>query len=520
MRFSDFKLSENMLGPSPTPTSLPGYIDQLNKILSSPNPTLQLGKTGQYVFKAIPGQQVQAVTDVINGEGQNHLGQNVEKIAVKTIYKGQLTGQAAAAQGKLDYNRGEVTEGYHALAAFVRLQARPTRDITLEEVVKWIPKIKNGVTFKLPVKDAENQEIADEFHVTISLKPGTWAAFQNPTEALKDPETLAIAKDVIEDANEETGRRADVYATNGRYDLVRVVGDGVSGETETKTDINFENETEKKYRGYSIKAGTTNQIHQVGGGGVADSQGKKKATPEERFRILQDELFGVHGLARLADLSKVKANYLKIARDESLQGRLAAQEVGYREAVKSINDKLSNDTDEKIFVKTLAKALKFFLARDDDSILLKQFSGKGTFILDPKKFDELHDKGLDLVAEYVEGKANPEITIKDKFSNKELITFRTYKASSGYMRNYIEKGELFKELTDTKKAKESISTADRYIADLKNMFGGKKKLTPAQNRKVQSIVDRLNLNPNNLKIIANADIPFVSDAAQAQLSKL
>ena len=264
MRFSEIKIVENMLGASPTPTSLPGYINQINQILSAPNPSQQLGKTGQYVFKAIPGQRVQNVTDVIDGEGPNHLGKNVEKIEVKTIYKGQLTGQAAAEKGKLDFNRGEITEGYHALAAFVRLQARPTRDITLEEVVNWIPKIKNGETFKLPVKDAENQEIADEFHVTISLKPGTWEAFQNPTEALKDEETLAIAKNVIEDANEETGRRADVYATNGRYDLVRVVGDGVSGETETKTDINFENETEKKYRGYSIKAGTTNQIHQVG----------------------------------------------------------------------------------------------------------------------------------------------------------------------------------------------------------------------------------------------------------------
>ena len=517
MRFKDLKLSENMLGPSPTPRSLPGYIDQLNKILSSPDPTLQLGKNGQHLFKANPGQQVQTVTDVLQGQGKNHLGQDADSIIVKVVYKGQLTGQAAAAQGKLDFNRGEITEGYHALAAFVRLQARPTRNITLEEVIKWIPKIKNGETFKLPVKDAENKEISDEFHVTISLKPGTWAAFQNPTEALKDEETLAIAKDVVDDANDETGRRADVYATNGRYDLVRVIGDGVSGETETKTDINFENETEKKYRGYSIKAGTTNQIHQVGGGGVVDARGKKKATPEERFRILQDDLFGVHGLARLADLSKAKAKYLKTARDESLQGRLAAQEIAYREAVNSINDKLASDDGEKTFVKTLAKALKFFLARDDDSILLKQFSGKGTFILDPKRFDELHNKGLDLVAEYVQGMANPQITIKDKFSNKELITFRTYKASSGYMRNYIEKGELFKELTDIKKAKEGISTADRYIVDLKNMFSNKKKLTPAQTRKVQSLVDRL--VPSHLKIIANADIPFVSDAATQKLQK-
>ena len=63
MRFSDIKIVENMLGASPTPTSLPGYINQINQILSAPNPSLQLGKTGQYVFKAIPGQRVQNVTD-------------------------------------------------------------------------------------------------------------------------------------------------------------------------------------------------------------------------------------------------------------------------------------------------------------------------------------------------------------------------------------------------------------------------------------------------------------------------
>ena len=516
MRFNEFKLAEAILQSS-SPASVPGYIEKVNQILKTPNATIEMGKDGGNVFQPNPGQQIADLNSVIQGKGKDHLGKDVTQVVAKTIYKGAITGAAAADKGKLDFNRGEITEGYHALAAFVRLQARPTRDITLEEVIKWIPKIDNGVTFKLPVTDAENPDLADEFHVTISLKPGTWAAFQNPTEALKDPETLAIAKDVVDDANDETGRRADVYATNGRYDLVRVIGDGVSGETETKTDINFENETEKKYRGYSIKAGSTDQIHQVGGGAVSDARGRKKSTPEERFRILQDELFGVHGLARLADLSKAKAEYLKAARDESLQGRLAAQEIAYRAAVDSINNNLNTDTEEKVFVKTLAKALKFFLARDDDSILLKQFSGKGTFILDPKKFDELHDEGLDLVAEYVGGKANPEIVIKDQFTDKALVTFRTYKASSGYMRNYIEKGELFKELTDIKKAKEGKSVANRFVQQLKDFYGDKKKLTPAQSRKMQDTVNRL--KPNDLKTIAKADINFLSDAAQKEVEK-
>ena len=374
---------------------------------------------------------------------------NTSALAKTAEFGGQSSNETEGSSIK--FNRGEVVEGFHALAAFVRLQARPTRDITLDEVIKWIPKIQNGQTFKLPVQDAENKEVADEFHVTISLKPGTWDAFTQATTILKDAELAKYVKNVIEDANDETGRRADVYATNGKYDLVRVVGDGVSGENETKTDINFENETEKKYRGYSIKAGTTKQIHQVGGGGTV---GKRKASPEERFRILQDELFGVHGKARLADISSAKAEYLKIARDESVQGRLKAQAIAYQAAVNSFNQNLTSDDDEKVFVKTFAKALKFWLARDDDSILLKQFSGKGTWILDPRRFDQLHDKGLDLVAEYI-GKANPEIVIKDKTSGSMLIRFRTYKSSDGYMRNYIEKGDLFKELTDIKKIKKS-----------------------------------------------------------------
>ena len=386
------------------------------------------------------------------------------KLAVKTT-DGQIVNTSALAKtaefggqassetkgSSIKFNRGEVVEGFHALAAFVRLQARPTRDITLDEVIKWIPKMKNGQTFKLPIQDAENKEVADEFHVTISLKPGTWDAFTQATTILKDGELAKFVKNVIEDANEETGRRADVYATNGKYDLVHVKGDGVSGENETKTDINFENETEKKYRGYSIKAGTTKQIHQVGGGGVA---GSRKASAEERFRILQDELFGVHGRARLADISSAKAEYLKAAQDESVQGRLKAQSIGYQAAVNSLNQNLTSDNEEKVFVKTFAKALKFFLARDDDSILLKQFSGKGTWILDPRRFDQLHDKGLDLVAEYI-GKTNPEIVIKDNTSGSVLIKFRTYKSGDGYMRNYIEKGDLFKELTDIRKIKKS-----------------------------------------------------------------
>lgn len=453
MRFQEFKITEAMLGAS-SPSSIPGYIEKVNQILSSPNPKLELGNNGGMFFVANPGQQIQTLDDVIQGKGQNHLGKPAEQIVVKTIFKGPITGATAAEKGKLDFNRGEVAEGWHALAAFVRLIARPTRPISLDDVKAYIPKMKNGKTLALKVTDVENKELADEFHVTITLKPKQWEAFSSPDEVLKDRDFTKIVKDIIADANAETGRRADIYATNGKYDLVRVIGDGVSGETETKTDINFENETEQKYRGYSIKAGTTSQIHQVGGGAVKAAKGKEKASPEERYRILQDELFGVHGVARIADISGARQDYLDAAQDESVEGRLHAQEIAYRAAVANMNQNLQGDDEEKTFLLTLIKALKYFQTRGDESILLKQFTGKGVYILDARRLDALHDKGLDLVAQFVGSKTNPEIEILDAKSNKALIRFRTYKNSSGYMRNYIEKGPLFVELTNINKAQE------------------------------------------------------------------
>ena len=454
------KKNEAVLGPNPTSTSLPGYIQAINSILSSPNPVLKMGSTGAHLFTANPGQAITTTSDVITGAGKDHLGNNAQQVITKTLWKGQLKSTSDStvdtpSANNVVFNRGEVAEAYHALAAFVRFVSRPTRDITLDDVVSWIPKLENGVTFDLKVTDAENQELADEFWVTVSLKPEQWTAFKQPEAVLADKAFAKIASDIVDDANQETGRRADKYATNGRYDLVRVIGDGVSGETETKTDIEFENETEKKHRGYSIKVGSVKQIHQVGGGAIS---GKRKASAEERYAILQDELFGVHGRFRIADISDARVAYLKAAKDESTQGRLVAQAIGYKAAVKSINRYIKTDDDEKKYVKLLAKAFKYFQARDDDRILLKQFTGtkKGTYILDPKRFNKLHKQGLNLVAIYDEAKENPEIAIIDQDSNKRLVTFRTYKTADGYMRNYIEKGDLWKELTNIAKVKESV----------------------------------------------------------------
>lgn len=447
-------LREAIVG-NPSPESVPGYIAVINDMLKGDR-KLPMGSNGDHVFVADPGQTVNALGDIITGKGQDHLGKDSVQVIVKNLHKGTIRNLAAgggAEQERMAFNRGEQAEGYHALAAFVRFVARPTRDITLEEVVSWIPKVKNGVTKVVKVKDAENKELADEFHVTIALKPDQWKAFQRPDIVLQDKQMSKIAQNVIDDANSETGRRADDYATNGRYDIVRIIGDGVSGETETKTDIEFENEIDKKYRGYSIKAGTVKQIHQVGGGAVS---GAKAVSPEERWNIIANELFGVHGREQIADISSSKEQYLNVCNNNSVECRLAGQKLAYDAATKSFNEKLSSDDKEKSFIKSFARALKYFQARDDDKILLKQFTGTkaGTYILDPKRLDKLHKLGFDLIATYGEdNKELPYIDIIDKDTGDNLVRFRTYMDGKGYIRNYIEKGPLWKKVTNIAKNK-------------------------------------------------------------------
>jgi hypothetical protein len=252
-----------------------------------------------------------------------------------------------------------------------------------------------------------------------------------------------ILKQILEDANNETGYFADEYAKNGRFDFVQVIGDGVSGETETKTDVTFVNKTDKKFADYSLKVGTTKQIHQVGGGAVA---GPRAISPEERFNILQSQLFNVDDKFPLADITPVRKQFLELTDNEE------RQELAYRAAVISLNKNLETPDEERTFLKNLIGALKYWMVRDDDNIKLKQFTGSKTYILDAKRFDDLlNNEDLDLVAEYVSDKATPELNVKDRASGEKLFTIRTYRTSSGYLRNYVEKEALFVKLTNISK---------------------------------------------------------------------
>lgn len=411
------------------------YIDAVNQILADGGALALEPKSksmpGVAEFLPNKGQQINSLDDMLLGMLNGHLVEVPARwihksSAVKNLFKGKDSGE-------LDLNKGEVAEGFHAVAAFARLIKRPSEPITVDDVIKIIKIIENNKLLVLKKKEVENN-IADEFHLTVALKPGSWAA-------LKDPRTIEemgkIFASIITDANQETSRFADRFATNQRFDRVRVIGDGVSEESLRKTDVRFENEAEKKFADFSLKVGSTPQIHQVGGGRKTDS-------PERRFEILQNNLFNVDGRFPLADISFAKSEFVRAKTREQ------AQEIAYKAAVKSLNANLRSDDQEKSFLQNLVGALKYWAARDDTDVKLKQFTTKGTMILDIKRIDQLlADDQLDLYAYYDPG-STPRIVIGDSHSGKELVVFRTKGSANGYLRNYIEKGKLFVDLTMAK----------------------------------------------------------------------
>jgi hypothetical protein len=419
------------------------YITPINTILKKrgANLPLQPGTkefgTGTIVdFYPSPGQQVSSLSDQIKGR----INGEMRWVPASYIFKSDIirnlySGKAA---GTVNINKGELAEGYHAASAFARLIKRPLDNINVEDVLRIIDQLENGKTLVLTEPEIVNTQIADRFEITIRLKPEMWSAF-------KDHETVAkmgkIMDSIITDANHETSRFAQRFATNEKYDVARVVGDGVSDETTKKTDVSFENEREQKFKGFSIKT-LTKQVHQVGGGAVVDSKRSKKATPEERFNTLAHNLFAVDGRFVLANIDSVKPQFLRAKTIEKMQ------QLAYQAAAASLNNNLQSSDKEKKFLRTLIGALKYWMGRDDPNIQIKQFTDKGTFILDPNKIDSLIDnKKLDLTATYSVTDNLPKITIVDAINGSPLVSIRTYRNAKGYIRNYIEKEKLWSELT-------------------------------------------------------------------------
>jgi hypothetical protein len=148
------------------------------------------------------------------------------------------------------------------------------------------------------------------------------------------------------------------------------------------------------------------------------------------------------------------------------------------------------------------------MGRDDPNIKVKQFTNSGTYILNPSLIDKLIDQEeLQLVATYTDAAKDnlPKLIIGDAISGKPLVTFRTYKNGKGYIRNYIEKEQLWVDLTQITYIPNKAPKADKVPAattkttktlpaKVNTKFNHKPQVTTLSNNTMRSSSPEMNLD--------------------------
>ena len=124
----------------------------------------------------------------------------------------------------------------------------------------------------------------------------------------------------------------------------------------------------------------------------------------------------------------------------------------YRKAAQTWNELLSTATDfeEYRYIKTFSDALAYFTTKNDPTVVMVDFSKGGFSLL---RFNDIEGRlsSVQLGAQYIEEKKWPRIDIIDLNNPKnKLLQFRVkVESDTGYLRNIIEKGNLFTQLFTT-----------------------------------------------------------------------
>lgn len=515
MRYIDFKLNESHLGAA--------HLFKYGLDSSRVKVFLDKVKTGK-PFDLIGGGQFivdpatypEVEDRITSGEPGSIIVQNKEgeQISTSKFKKTAEFGGLAGKEGKVA-NKGEIAEGILGAATMARLLQRPGQDITVEQVyqiIKELPRKKTGG--KLTKKAQESDSIVDVVDLVVRLKPATYEDFVNEK---KWGIMLPTAKSIVKYVNDNVKQYSTFFEKNGRPDAIEVISDGVSNETGSKTDVYMVYTDEKGQRrlqhfDLSAKTGATRQLGQVGSGG-------EKSSYKEKFQILND-MFSKFGV----DISSIQDQFF---RSNSLENSYAK---AYKFAVTNIKQQLAGNKQdpEEEFLRRVITGIKFFGTLNDDRVKLVQFTDKGYYVLDFKKLDRLYKNNeIDLDARFIMGSSKtgenlPKIQIFDKITGNDLITIRMFRSSTGYIRNYIEKGDLLIKLTKVREDQLAVvktppKLVQAYINQLQNQYGNLQKLTPAQQKQLDNEVDRL--APNQLKQLADANIPWVSDAAKTALTR-
>ena len=446
MRYVDFKITE-MAALSKTDDVK--YVPFVQQMLDKAPEPIRIGKSGDKVLIPKTGQKVANRTDPIYGKVD---GKDVTNVKVMHVFKtpqmkAGVKGQEVGDDGTVDKieNKGEVVEGILGSAIMARLhKGKPISDA---DVYKTINEINHGRVqgrLEKPAQDLANKTITDKFELLVSLKERAYSDFKQPEKVKKHMGRRVNA--VVAYCNDQVRRFSKLFLQNGRPDKVQIVSDGVSNETDSKTDVlmiynDKDGDRVVKHFDLSVKTGDVGQFGQKGGGKGTDPLAV-------RFDLVQDmyNQFGVN-------IQGIKKEF---AESENI---VEAYKIAYREAADILNTKFegANVQKESEVLRNLISGCKFFATLNDDRVKLVDFSDKGYYVLDFKRLSKLYlNADIDLGARVIESKRDkgvgkPTLEIYNKIETKKskakLFQIRMYMDETGYVRNYVEKGPLLKVLT-------------------------------------------------------------------------
>jgi len=409
------------------------------EILNLPTVTYSKGGDG-YVFSNNRGQSV-----LITGSAST-IGPALNAYTGPTV---------DAAGGKIA-NRGETAEGILGAAMFAKFTKRESGEdigtVTTQDIGAVLDSLKRTGEdqYQVEVEDFDNEH-ADVISFVLRLK-------SVPYNDLMDPEKRPLLANEFSSAaayvnSSDAERYSKYFYINGRSDKIVIMADGVTGETEQKTDVwvyvTDENGQPRKLRlNTSLKVGGIGQFGQVGG----DS--------DEALQNLW-EYFGV-------DISPVLTKFKKAMKSD---GPRDAFEELYQYAATQIDKKLKNASpeDEANILDDIATGITHFATLGDPNVELVDFNKGGFKIL---RFNNLVDKlkNINLAATYVNSKTWPEVVLHERGNPKnKLLTIRVKienRPKGIYVRSIIEKEPLLEKLTEYRKASWDRSPAATGAEDL------------------------------------------------------
>jgi hypothetical protein len=404
-------------------------------------PTVTYGKGGDgYIFSNNAGQSVLIV------------GSSSTIGAAFNVYTGATADDDV---GKIA-NRGETAEGILGAAMFAKFTKREADEdigtVTAQDIGNVLDSLKQTGEdqYQVEVEDFDNEH-ADVISFVLRLKSASYNDLMDPAKRQLLASEFSSAAAYVNSSDAE--RYSKYFYINGRSDKIVIMADGVTGETEQKTDVwvyvTDENGQPRKLRlNTSLKVGGIGQFGQVGG----DS--------DEALQTLW-EYFGV-------DISPVLANFKRTMKS---QGPRDAFKKLYQSAAKQLDQELKNagPEDEANIINDIATGITHFATLGDPNVELVDFNKGGFKIL---RFNKLAEKlkDIDLAATYVDNKTWPEVVIHERDNPKnKLLTIRVKienRPKGIYVRSIIEKEPLLEKLTEYRKASWDNAPAATGAEDL------------------------------------------------------